>query len=240
MRRPRASWRGRGTRDWRIKSLTTADTAVVHGQKGARSGDRAQHCCPRAFAVGRGSGCMNCAQLARGRRSDVSVWRWVPCPCVPGNAREDRLPTRSGGNLCPGVLGASRLGAQSMGSRVAYQPVFQICRVTEGRLRKPALRQSLPVERSFVAANPDTSQAIAIRRSGRSRAKSHKANGQRCMRDTGFVRRNRGRYVAEILVRRMRSVTVLCDESSDTGGCGPSGIRDIHDTTRGCMAPRGG
>jgi hypothetical protein len=32
------------------------------------------------------------------------------------------------------------------------------------------------------------------------------------------IRRNEGRYVAEILVRRIRGVTVLCDESSDVGG----------------------
>jgi hypothetical protein len=75
-------------------------------------------------------------------------------------------------------------------------------------------RHPVPICRS----KPDTSQAIAIVAAGRLWVNHHKANGCRWMRDTGFIRRIRGRYVAGILLRRMSGVTVLCDESCDFGG----------------------
>jgi hypothetical protein len=68
--------------------------------------------------------------------------------------------------------------------------------------------------RPSVAGRRRSSHENAIRRSSPFSVKSHKANGDRVIRNTGFIRRKRQRFVAAKSMRRITGVTVLCDESA--------------------------
>jgi hypothetical protein len=70
-------------------------------------------------------------------------------------------------------------------------------------------RSTVPENRRrFVAGKSNSSQPMAIRRSGGPAAKSQKPRPAREMRNTGFIRRTRWRFVAEKFFRRKWGVTV--------------------------------
>ena len=117
--------------------------------------------------------------------------------------REWRLGAFRGNDICLGMPD------DAWQTQVAIGDLAFCARVLGKRLTG-GIRHSGP----NVAGRRHSSQENAIRRSSPFSVKSHKANSDRRIWNTGFIRRTRWRFVAAILLRRMTCVTVLCDESA--------------------------